>query len=179
MSDPAKAAEQAAAGTTEQQTEKTFTQSEVEALIKGRLAKFSDYEDIKKELTDIKAASQTEQERAVEVARKEARAEALAEVNKRLIAAETRAVAASMGFLYPEDAHLYVSTDDVAMKDDGSVDGDSVKAALKKVAKDRPALVKSDKDEVPPAENAGIGVHAPAKPKTVSEAWASDVSGKR
>lgn len=166
--------------TDEQQQEapRTFTQEEVEAMIRGRLAKFSDYDDVKKELDDLRKAGQTEQERAVAEARTEARAEALAEVNGRLINAEARAVAADMGFLYPQDAHFYIAPEAVKFNDDGSIDTKSVQSALEAAVKDRPALVKSDKDAVPSPSNAGIGVSAPAKPKTTESAWLSDVGSR-
>lgn len=160
-----------------QQPERTFTQSEVEAMIRGRLAKFSDYEEIKQERDELKSQGQSEQEKAVEAARKEAREEAMGEINSRLINAEARALAAESGWLYPQDAHRYIDPKSVTVNPDGTVDVESVKNALAEAVKDRPALVKSEPD-VPAPDNAGIGVHAPAKPASVEDAWLRDLSGR-
>ena len=182
MSDAAKAAEEAAAneaGNGEGATpERTYTQAELESIIQGRLAKFSDYNTIKSELETIRKESMTEQERAVNEARDAARAEVLAEVNGRLVTSEARVIAAELGFLYPQDAHFYIDASQITVNDDGTVDTKAVKAALESAVKERPALVKQKDTEVPDPSNAGIGVSAPAKPRTVEDAWAAAVGGK-
>lgn len=160
--------------------EKTYTQAEVEAMIRGRLAKFSDYEQIKAELETFKAESQTEQERAVSEARKAARTETLTEVNTRLVNAEARALASEAGWLYPQDAHRYIDPKSITVNDDGTVDVESVKTALTEAVTERPALVKSGESEpeVPSPSNAGIGVQAPAKPRNIADQWATDIGSK-
>ena len=71
MSDAAKQAEEAAANENAGKTgeagteERTFTQAEVQAMIQGRLAKFSDYETIKTELENIKKESRASKFRGV------------------------------------------------------------------------------------------------------------------
>lgn len=182
MSDAAKAAAEKAAAENEagktgetDGAERTFTQSEVEAMIRGRLAKFSDYESVKSELEDLRKQGQSEQERAVEEARKQARAETLAEVNSRLVMSEARAAASEAGWLYPQDAHRYIDAATIAVNEDGTVDSEALKGALEDAVKERPALVKQKDTEIPDPSNAGIGVSAPTKPRTLTDAWARDV----
>lgn len=69
---------------------KTFTQADVDRIIAGRLAKFADYDEVKKQLADVQAANQTESEKAIKAAKEEARQAALAEAGPRLVAAEFR-----------------------------------------------------------------------------------------
>jgi hypothetical protein len=73
---------------------KTFTQADVERIIAGRLSKYADYDDVKKQLTDIQKANETETEKAINAAKEEARKAALAEATPRLVEAEFRAAAA-------------------------------------------------------------------------------------
>jgi hypothetical protein len=73
---------------------KTFTQADVERIIAGRLSKYADYDDVKKQLTDIQKANETETEKAINAAKEEARKGALAEATPRLVEAEFRAAAA-------------------------------------------------------------------------------------
>lgn len=158
---------------------RTFTQDEVEAMIRGRLAKFSDYDDIKAELEKVKAETQSDQEKALEAARKEAREEVMGDANRRLINAEARALAAETGWHYPQDAHRYIDASTVKVNDDGTIDAESVKNALAKATEDRPALLKTAEDNVPPADNAGIGVHGAPRPKTITDAWAADIGARK
>lgn len=74
--------------------EKTFTQADLDQIVKDRItrerAKFADYDDLKKKA----AAAMTEQERAVAEAKDAGRAEAIAETGGRLVKAEFKAAAA-------------------------------------------------------------------------------------
>ena len=173
MADKAEAAENAAAGNENNETpERTFTQAELDAILAGRLAKFSDYDAIKAELDKVKRESETETEKAIREARAEATSEALKKANARVVTAEARAIAAAEGWLYPNDAPRYLDIDAIAVNDSGEVDEGALKKALADAVKDRPALLKSDKPEVPAPSNAGIGVHAPTGPRTAEQAWA-------
>jgi membrane protein involved in colicin uptake len=138
--------------------ERTFTQADLDRILSGRLAKFADYDQLKEQAEKAQRDAQTEQERAVSDARKEARAEALAEANARLIRAETRGIAADLGWLYPADAHLYLSGAEGLVTESGEVDVAAIEAALKAEADKRPALVKAKDDKpTPSASDAGIG----------------------
>lgn len=125
------------------------TQADLDRIIKDRLdrerAKFADYADLKakaeahdKALEDAK----TEQEKAVDAARKEGEAAANQRANARLVSAEIRALAAAAGFRDPADATAHVDAASVQVGDDGQVDAASLKAALDELAKAKPYLLK-------------------------------------
>jgi len=63
---------------------KTFTQADVDRIIQGRLAKYADYDELRKQVDDLKSANQTEAEKAIEAARSEGRTEAASELSKSL-----------------------------------------------------------------------------------------------
>lgn len=60
------------------------------------------YKDAARELEQLRAAGMSEQDRAIETARQEARTSALAELNERLVAAELKAQAAAAGTNLPD-----------------------------------------------------------------------------
>ena len=80
---------------------------------------------------------------------------------KRLIQAETRVAAATMGFVSPEDAYRLADLAEVVVDDDGSVSG--VKKALEKLAKDKPYLLDGKRDGSPGTPPRS-GTRAPAGP---------------
>lgn len=142
-----------------QDGERTFTQSDVDRIIAGRLSKFSDYDDLKAQVEEQQRNAQTETERAVSDARKQARAEALAEANARLIRSEARGIAADLGWLYPADAHLFITGREDLTDDNGEPDAEAIEKALREEAEKRPALVRKVEEDTPPAaSDAGIGV---------------------
>lgn len=145
---------------------KKFTQTEVDAILAGRLAKFSDYDAIKAELAGFKAA----QDGAVTEARDSARAETLTEVNTRLVNAEARA----QGWRNPDDAHRYVNLTDA----DGVIDADTVQAALTDAATERPDLVQAP-PPVPAPSAVGIGTQGAPRPRSVGQQWAEDIGAFR
>ncbi|MFI6685364.1 hypothetical protein [Streptomyces sp. NPDC050485] len=67
------------------------------------------FKDASKELEQFRQAAMTEQERAIETARAEARTAALSEVGSQLVAAELRAQAASTGATLPAADYLNLS----------------------------------------------------------------------
>lgn len=133
--------------------DKTFSQAELERIINGRLAKFADYDDLKAERDRLRNATASEQDKAVEAARKEAATEALKGADSRLKRAESRGIAAELGFQDPSDAHLFLDLEQVPMVN-GDVDVDALKAALGEVAKKRPYLLKNPERS---ASDVGIG----------------------
>lgn len=156
---------------------KTFTQDELDSILKGRLAKFADYDALKAKVAEVEDAAKSDTEKAVEAARAEARADALAEANKRLVNAETKVVATELGFVYPTDAHRFIDDVDALVGDDGMPDASAIKAALEAVAKDRPALVKgTDTPKPPSASDAGIGQTSKKSPST-AEIFAAALGG--
>lgn len=85
------------------------------------------------ELEQLRAANLTEQEKAVKAAEKNGRTAAAAEYGKKLAAAEFRAAVAGAGIDLGEASDLIDTTRFVG--EDGEVDTDAIKAAVKKLAK--------------------------------------------
>jgi hypothetical protein len=136
---------------------KTFTQADVDRIIAGRLAKFSDYDEIKAKVSEMETANQTDLEKAVKTARHEAAAEVTQKANARLVAAEIRAVASELGYRDPADALAqYGDLTAVSVDDEGQVDTATVKSRLEQIAKGKSYLLKDN--PVGSAADAGIGV---------------------
>lgn len=134
-------------------SEKTFTQADVDRILQGRLAKYADYDTLKTERDELKSQTATAQEREIQKAREEARAEVLSGANQRLIKAETRGIASELGFHAPEKVSLYLDDMDSFIKGD-DIDSEALKAQLEQVAKDHPYLVK----ESGPASHTDVGI---------------------
>jgi hypothetical protein len=118
------------------------------------------------QLAALKAASQTDQEKAVEAAR----TEGLTAGNQRLIRAEVKAAAAHAGFHDPVDAAVQLADQiaKVPVTKDGDVDEAKVKELIAELATAKPYLLKAP-GATPPAALPGQGNHQPA-PKTGSAA---------
>jgi hypothetical protein len=119
------------------------------------------------ELEKLKSANQTEQEKALEAARREGRTEVQTVANKRLVSAEVRAYAANAGFQDPKDAVVQLAEliGGIAVTDSGDVDEAAVEAAVKKLAETKPYLLKPTGPVLPAfAPNPGQGQHQPSKP---------------
>jgi Spy/CpxP family protein refolding chaperone len=142
----------------QQQDGQTFTQEELDRIVKQRLererARYADYEELKKakeELKKLQDADLSEQEKLkkkvqeLEDAQAEAERQAKTmelEVNEKLVRAEVRMAAATMQFVSPDDAYSLADLADVKVEEDGSVKG--VDKALEKLAKDKPYLLKAE-----------------------------------
>lgn len=150
---------------------RTFTQAELNAIVQKRVAKFSDYDEIKAQLEELKNSSEEAMGQAIENAREEARAEVLSTTKPLLVKAETKALAAEMGFIYPADAHLYIDAESVPLTDSGEPDVEKIKELLAEVAQERPALVRSAESTVTPID-AGIGVAGAAPKKSTAQLFA-------
>lgn len=98
--------------------------------------------DFEAELTRIRESSMSEQEKAVEAARREARAEAGKAFNTRLVQAEMRAAAAGK-LSDPEDAIRFLDLETFAVDDDGQVDNKAIAKALDELLKAKPYLAAS------------------------------------
>lgn len=135
---------------------KSYTQDDIERIIQGRLAKYGDYDQIKEELDGIKAANQSDSEKAISEAKKAGEDEATTKYLTRLLQSEVKAAAAGLGFHDPADAHQYIDQEAVIGKD-GEIDADALASAIAKVAESKPYLVKTA-EGAPSAGDAGIGV---------------------
>lgn len=125
------------------------TQADFDRIISDRLgratAKYSDYDALKaasEELAQLKAAGLTDQEKAVEAARKEERESITSQTNATLVGAEVRALAAEAKFRTPSDvvALLSKALESVTVTD-GQVDTDAVKKLVDDLATKSPYLV--------------------------------------
>jgi hypothetical protein len=114
------------------------------------------------ELATLKAATQTDQEKAIEAAK----AEGFASANTRLVRAEVKAAAAAAGFHDPGDAavQLHNRLSEVKLSKDGDVDQTKVTELVAELATAKAYLVKAP-GATPPAPLPGQGNHQPA-PKT-------------
>lgn len=134
-------------------------------------AEFPDYADLKaKAAAHDKALedARTDQERAVEAAKAEGRTEALSTANARLLSAEARALAAEAKFRNPALAVKSIDLSGVKVADDGTVDAEAVRAALKTLAESEPYLVDDGKNPRPkPDRHQGGGDGSP-KPAGVN-----------
>jgi len=154
--------------------ERTFSQADVDRIIKERLTReqtrFADYDDLKKaaeELTKLKEKDLSEQElltkRIAELEQAQADWDAQGkarelEINEKLLRAEVRVLAATMNFIDPEEAWMLANLADVTFGDDGKIEG--VKKPLEALAKAKPHLIQA----------AGGGGSPPNKPgKTVTK----------
>lgn len=118
------------------------------------------------ELAQIKATTQTDQEKAIDAAK----AEGVASANTRLVRAEVKAAAAAAGFHDPGDAavQLHNRLSEVKITKDGDVDQTKVTELVAELAKAKAYLVKAP-GATPPPPLPGQGNHQPA-PKTGSAA---------
>lgn len=97
----------------------------------------------KTELDRIKAElalkDKPAEEQAIEAAKAEARTEATAAANKRILKSELRALATGQ-LADPTDAALYINLDDFSVNDDGDVDSDALKDAIAELLERKPHL---------------------------------------
>ena len=137
------------------QQERTFTQADIDRIVKERLAReqarFADYDDLKKaagEYQKIKEAQLTETEllrkQLAEWQQKEAdwnseRATWQLEQNEQLLKAEVRVQAAGLSFIDPDEAYLLADLGEVEAEDRAK----GVKKALEALTKAKPHLIKT------------------------------------
>lgn len=130
-------------GDDNQNNDKTFTQAELDEIIKKRLAREKKSWEQQLE-EEKKKAAMTEAERLKaekEEAERKAK-EAQQAANQRLITAEAKVQAAALGVKPEKLSYVLKLADlsDVEVDENGSVDEKAVKAAVEKVLKDLPEL---------------------------------------
>lgn len=141
-------------------SDKTLTQADMDRIVAERLgrerakdrAKYADYADLKAKAAEhdkIVESQRSEQEKAVEAARKEGADSVLTKANERLIVSEARALAAEANFRSPAFVVRALDLSDVTVSQDGTVDAAALKAALKVLAADQPYLVDDGKPRTP------------------------------
>lgn len=95
--------------------------------------------ELETELARFREQTMTDTEKAIEQARKEARSETMATVNRRLVAAEVRAVAGGR-LNDPEDAVRFLDLEQFEVGDDGEVDRTTIVSAVDGLLKNKPYL---------------------------------------
>lgn len=95
--------------------------------------------ELETELAKFREETMSETEKAIAQARQESRAEALAEVNRRLVTAELRAAAGGR-LNDPEDAVRFIDLEQFEVGTDGEVDRTAVAAAVAELVKKKPYL---------------------------------------
>lgn len=124
------------------------TQADLDRIIQDRLkrAKPADYEDLKAKAAEYdkyKESSKTEQQKAIDAARAEGAQEVTGKFTTRIVNADIRATAATLGFSDPQDAiALFGDISRVDITDDGP-DAKAIKARLDEIAKEKPYLLKT------------------------------------
>ncbi|GAA0579282.1 hypothetical protein [Streptomyces crystallinus] len=93
------------------------------------------FKDASKELETFRQAAMTEQERAIEAARSEARTAVLSEVGNQLVAAEMRAQAASTGATLPAPDYLNLAR---FLGEDGQPDTKAINAFVTTLSQSAP-----------------------------------------
>lgn len=129
--------------TTEQPTEPTLGdegKKAIKAERDARRAAERALKDVRAELDTLKQSQMSDQEKAILAAKAEARTEALAEANRRVVAAEVKAAAVGK-VVNPTLAVKLVDTTAITVADDGSVDQAAVNDALDQLLTDYPELV--------------------------------------
>lgn len=116
-----------------------------------RAAAEAERERIQKELDELKGATQTEQEKAIEAARKEARSQVLNEVGKTLVTSAIETAASTAKFFDPADAAALLSArvSEVTVSELGVVDKAKVAELVKQLAESKPHLVQSGSGATP------------------------------
>jgi hypothetical protein len=120
---------------------KTFTQEDVDALIGKRLAQERrQWEADAKQAAEREKMDEAERLKAEKADAEKAAADRVAAANQTLVKADAKVAAIAAGVKAERiDAFLrHVDTADIAVDDDGSVDGAAVKAAVDKALADVP-----------------------------------------
>lgn len=136
---------------------KTYTQAEAEGLVETRLirerSKYKGYDDLVKkaeELEELKKAGQSDQEKAVTAAAKEADTKARADERTksadRILRLEIKAAAAGK-LADPNDAILLVDRDGLSVNDDGQVDEKAIAKRIDDLLTAKPYLAAASKDD--------------------------------
>lgn len=147
--------------------ERTYTKDDIERIVKTRLARFEDYDALKAERDELVKAKE-ESASSIESVNTTF-SEFKAKATKRIVEAEAKALAASLGFHYPDDAALYVDAS-TAVDEDGNVSTDLISAQLSKIAEERPALIRSNSKAS--GTDVGLGTTGTPKKKSTGQLFA-------
>ena len=139
---------------------RTFSQEHVDRLIKDRLSKYSDYDDLKAKVAELQGANQSELERANSRAEEATASAALAtsRADGLLIRSTITAEAARAGAVDPEVV-VALLAGDFKVKDD-AIEGDVAKA-VGKLLDARPYL-RGGPRPPPRTGSADAGKHSPS-----------------
>lgn len=125
------------------------TQADLDRIVESRLArerqKFGDYDDLKKKAAEhdqYLESQKTEHQKALDEAKKGTESEVTQRFLSRLVSTEVKAVAAMLGFNDPADALSVIDATKLPVKDD-EPDTEAIKAAVEKLATEKPYLVKA------------------------------------
>lgn len=163
------AADKAAADAAAKPFEAITSQDEFDRRLSARLArereKFSDYDALKAKAEAHDQAleeAKTEQDKAVDAARKEGETTATQAADRKIVRAEAKALAGTMAFRDPADAVAFLDLSKVKVDDNGDADAEALKGLLAKLAEDKPYLVDDGKSTSPrrgpkPDKSAGGG----------------------
>ncbi len=116
-----------------------------------------------KRLEEIEQANASELEKAVHKARSEGAAEVTEAANRRLVAAEARALAAEVKFRNPKLVIKALDLSAVKVADDGSIDDGAIRTLLAELAKEEPYLVDDGKVRPKPDTAQGRPPGTPSK----------------
>lgn len=120
-------------------------------------------------LAEKESASKSPDEQALDAARREARAEALAENNARLVNAEIKAAAKGV-LADPTDAALYLKAADFEVSDDGEVDAEAITEAIADLLARKPHLAAERKGPVVPKDSINQGPRDKNEPSLEEQA---------
>lgn len=125
------------------------TQADLDRIVESRLSrertKYADYDDLKKKAADHDAyleSQKDEHQKALDQTKSETESAVTQRFLSRLVSTEVKAVAAMLGFNDPADALAVVDATALPVKDD-EPDTDAIKAAVEKLATDKPYLLKA------------------------------------
>ncbi|MFA5485407.1 MAG: DUF4355 domain-containing protein [Candidatus Pacearchaeota archaeon] len=125
--------------------EKTFTQEDVDAILTKRIARARKTWEQEMEEEKRKAAmSEAERLKAEKDEAERKAALAIEKANERLVKAAVIAQAAELNIIDPEAAYALIDKEDISVDDMGKVEG--VNKALESLIKEKPYLVRKDKD---------------------------------
>lgn len=131
------------------------------ALRKDAEKRAKDGDAARSKLDELENASKTEVEKAVEAARREGAAQALAAANARLIASEARALAAQAKFRNAADAVPFLDLSEVRVAEDGTVDTAAISRQLDELAKAKPYLLAAEEGPRTPKPDPSQGGRSP------------------
>lgn len=126
------------------------------------------------DLAKLRETNMTEHERAVKAARDTGLSEGVKAGNARLLRAEVISAAAGK-FVQPDEAFVFLKDsgllDDVAISDDGEVDGSAINSAIEDLLKAKPHLASSSRRNGPTPGNRSPAPFAAEGTDAFMDAW--------